>query len=311
MINPCTSKKVSLLTNDVETTSIWFNSLRDETGKLVFEKGMPILLDLYSKYGIKSTFFYTAYIAKLFPEIVRMAVNNGHEVGSHGKSHIKENGFDIMPYKKQKSHLEYSKKLLEDISGKEVVSFRAPALRVNNDTVKALIETGYTYDSSVASQRFDFFMSFGSIKKFNWLLSPRLPYRVSYDNIFSKGQSPLIEIPLSALGFPYLGSTMRILPQVTRFQRYVLHLESLINRKPIVFDIHPNELIDESNELRTIERRSSNYIQYLLQDVIRSNLKIRNLGNKAILLYEDLLQFYKKRGYKFMKINDYASNLNL
>ena len=144
----------ALLTNDVETTSIWFNSLRDETGKLVFEKGMPILLDLYSKYGIKSTFFYTAYIAKLFPEIVRMAVNNGHEVGSHGKSHIKENGFDIMPYKKQKSHLEYSKKLLEDISGQEVVSFRAPALRVNNDTVKALIETGYKYDSSVASQRF-------------------------------------------------------------------------------------------------------------------------------------------------------------
>lgn len=304
-------EKISLLTNDVETTSIWFNSLRDETGKLVLEKGMPILLDLYSKYGVKSTFFYTAYIAKLFPEVVQMAVRNGHEVGSHGKSHKKENGFDIMPYEKQKSHLEYSKKLLEDISGQEVVSFRAPALRVNNDTVKALIETGYKYDSSVASQRFDFFMSFGSIKKLNWLLSPRLPYRVSYNNIFSKGQSPLIEIPLSALGFPYLGSTMRIFPRLTKFQRYILHLESFVNAKPIVFDIHPNEFIDESNELRTIERRNSNYIQYLLQDFLRSKLKVSNLGEKAIPLYEDLIGFYKKNGYNFMTIRDYASNLSL
>jgi len=311
MINSNTSKKVSLLTNDVETTSIWFNSLRDETGKLVLEKGMPILLDLYSKYEIKSTFFYTAYIAKLFPEIVRMAVNNGHEIGSHGKSHKKENGFDIMPYEKQKNHLEYSRKLLEDISGQEVISFRAPALRVNNDTVKALIETGYKYDSSVASQRFDFFLSFGSIQKLNWLLSPRMPYRVSYDNIFRKGQSPLIEIPLSALVLPYIGSTMRILPQITKFQRSILHLESLINGKPMVFDIHPNELIDESDEFRTIERRSSNYIQYILQDVLRSKLKKRNLGEKAVLLYEDLLQFYKKRGYNFMRIKDYASILNL
>ncbi len=311
MINSNTSKKVSLLTNDVETTSIWFNSLRDETGKLVLEKGMPILLDLYSKYEIKSTFFYTAYIAKLFPEVVRMAVNNGHEIGSHGKSHKKENGFDIMPYEKQKNHLEYSRKLLEDISGQEVISFRAPALRVNNDTVKALIETGYKYDSSVASQRFDFFLSFGSIQKLNWLLSPRMPYRVSYDNIFRKGQSPLIEIPLSALVLPYIGSTMRILPQITKFQRSILHLESLINGKPMVFDIHPNELIDESDEFRTIERRSSNYIQYILQDVLRSKLKKRNLGEKAVLLYEDLLQFYKKRGYNFMRIKDYASILNL
>jgi len=50
-------KKYALLTNDVETTSIWFNSLRDETGKKVLEEGMPILLDLYAKYNVRSTFF--------------------------------------------------------------------------------------------------------------------------------------------------------------------------------------------------------------------------------------------------------------
>ena len=104
--------RYALLSNDVETTSIWFNALRDQTGAKVLNEGVPILLDLYAKYEIKSTFFYTAYMAKLYPEVVKMAVEAGHEVGSHGKSHTKENGFDIMPFEKQVRHLDYSKSCL-------------------------------------------------------------------------------------------------------------------------------------------------------------------------------------------------------
>jgi len=304
-------KKHVLLTNDVETTSIWFNSLRDDTGKRVFEDGMPILLDIYKRYSAKTTFFFTAYIAKLYPEIVRMILKDGHEVASHGKSHLKENGFDIMPFEKQKRHLEYSKKLLEDLSGQEVVSFRAPALRVNNDTAKALIDTGFIYDSSVASQRFDFFMSFGGLKKLKWLYAPRLPYRVSSENIFQKGQSPLIEVPLSALITPYVGTTMRIMPRYTRFQQRILHYETQLTGKPMVFDIHPNEFIDESNEDRAIQRRSSNPIKYLLQDIVRSKLKIKNLGPNAVPLYEQFIAFYAERGYEFSTIRHYADKLDL
>nr|MDK2851504.1 peptidoglycan-N-acetylglucosamine deacetylase [Candidatus Cloacimonadota bacterium] len=305
------NKKNALLTNDVETTSIWYNSLRDETGKKVLEEGMPALLDIYAKYNVRSTFFFTAYIAKLYPEIVKMIIKDGHEVASHGKSHLKENGFDIMPLTKQKDHLEYSKKLLEDISGQEVVSFRAPALRVNNDTVRALIETGFKFDSSVASQRFDFFMSFGGIKKLKWLYSPRLPYRVAENNIFMKGQSSLIEIPLTALVTPYVGTTMRLMPKYTALQRWILHQESKLTGKPMVFDIHPNELIDESGDARNIERRSSNPIQYLLQDIVRSKLKVKNLGKRAIPLYEDMILFYAEREYEFRTIRDYGESLKV
>ena len=94
-----------LLTNDVETTSIWHNSLRDSTGKKVFEEGMPLLLDLYAKYKIQSTFFFTGYIAKLYPGIVKMITKYGHEVASHGMSHIKNDGFDVMPLERQIKHL--------------------------------------------------------------------------------------------------------------------------------------------------------------------------------------------------------------
>ena len=88
--------RYGLFTNDVETTSIWFNTLRDETGVKVLEEGMPALLGIYRRYSVKTTFFFTAYIARLFPQVVRMVLEDGHEVGSHGKSHLPENGFDVM-----------------------------------------------------------------------------------------------------------------------------------------------------------------------------------------------------------------------
>jgi peptidoglycan-N-acetylglucosamine deacetylase len=300
-------KRYCLLTNDVETTSIWLNTLRDATGLKVLREGMPILLELYEKYDVKSTFFFTGYIARLLPDVVKMVTNAGHEVASHGKSHLKENGFDVMPFDRQKRHLIETKILLEDISGQEVISFRAPALRVNNDTAPALIEAGYKIDSSVASQRFDFFLSFGGIKKLNWFFAPRLPYLTSPKSLFRKGPGPLVEVPLSALFLPYVGTTMRVFPWLTAIQRHGIHFETAyINNKPVVFDIHPNEFIDESDEPRIIHNRSKNKLAYFVQDYLRAQLKTKNLGPKAVPLYEKEIQFYERRGYHFITVQEYC-----
>lgn len=304
------NNRYCLLTNDVETTSIWQNTLRDKTGEKVLKEGMPLLLDIYAKYNVKSTFFFTGYIAKLFPDVVRMIIQDGHEVASHGKSHLKENGFDVMPFERQKRHLVETKKLLEDISGQEVITFRAPALRVNSHTAAALIEADYKIDSSVASQRFDFFLSFGGIKKLNWFFAPRLPYLTAPDSLFRKGPGPLIEIPLSALFFPYVGTTMRVFPWLTAIQRHGIHMETAyLNNKPVVFDIHPNEFIDESDEPRIIHNRSSNKLAYLVQDYLRAQLKTKNLGPKASPLYEKEIQFYAKREYQFITVQEYCREM--
>ena len=300
-----------LLTNDVETTSIWHNSLRDETGKKVLNEGMPILLDIYKKYNIKSTFFFTGYIANLYPKIVKMIISDGHEVASHGMSHHKKDSFDLMPLSKQIAHLKESKKLLEDISGQEVISFRAPALTVNYNTVIALEEAEYKIDSSVASQRFDMFMSFGGLKKLNWLTAPREPYRASCKNIFAKGKSSILEIPLSATILPYLGTTMRIFPRLTSLQRKFIKFESKTTNKPIVFDIHPNEFIDESNEPREFIRRSNNIISSFLQDTLRSKLKTRNLGRGGGKLYEREINSISKSKFEFTTIKKYVKNLKI
>jgi peptidoglycan-N-acetylglucosamine deacetylase len=297
--------KYSLFTNDVETTSIWLNTLRDETGLKVLKEGMPALLDLYATYNIKTTFFFTGYIAKLYPEVVKMILPFGHEVGSHGMSHLKENGFDVMPLNKQIKHLSESKQILEDISGEEVISFRAPALRVNQNTAIALEETNYLIDSSIASQRFDMFMSFGGLKKMKWLIAPRNPYRTKSDNLFRKGDGAIVEIPISATLLPYVGTTMRIFPTITSLQRRFLNIESKLSGKPIVFLIHPNEMIDESDEPRTINRRSNNYLLFLIQDALRAILKTKNLGSNCVKLYNKEISYFNKRKYSFLTFKEY------
>lgn len=299
------NKRYSLMTNDVETTSILNHKLSDKAGEYVLKQGMPRLLELYAKYDVKATFFFTGYIARLYPEVVKMILPFGHEVGSHGYSHQVYHAFDVLSLEEQKEHLKKSKEILENITGKEVISFRAPAARVNNNTVKALLETGFKVDSSISSQRLDMFMSFGAIKKLNWLTAPRLPYFTSQENIFKKGDSELFEVPISAFGFPYIGTFMRIAPGLNRTTRNLLHLETKINNRPFIFLTHPNEFIDEESDGEDIQKRGNSYISYLLGDLLRHRLKVKNLGKKALPILEKELIFFKEHNYKFVTMKDY------
>lgn len=292
--------RICLITNDVETTSILNHKLRDKTGEFVLNQGMPRLLDLYDKYGVKATFFYTGHIARLYPDVVKMACNRGHEVGSHGLTHEVSQAFDVLTPEQQLDHLRQSKQILEDIIGDEVVSFRAPAARVDERFPMIMKEAGFKVDSSVASQRFDMMFSFGALKKLHWITAPRKAYFVREDNIFKKGNSDVLEAPISAMVFPYIGTFMRIAPTLNRITRRVLYWESLCTGRQFVFLTHPNEFIDEEQETTEIERRGSNYISYLLGDVIRHKLKVKNLGEKALPIYEKELAFFQKKGFEFI-----------
>jgi len=302
--------KSFLITNDVETTSILNHQLRDKTGLFVLEQGMPRLLELYEKYDIKATFFFTGHIAKLYPEVVKMVIPYGHEVGSHGLTHEVNQAFDVLSLDKQIEHLKISKAILEDISGEEVISFRAPAARVDYNTALALAESGYKIDSSVSSQRLDMFFSFGSKKKLNWITAPRMPYFTDSNNIFKKGEGSIYEIPISAIGLPYIGTFMRIAPILNRMTRIMLHTESRLNKRPIVFLTHPNEFIDEELETDKIQRRSSNLFSYYMGDLLRHKLKVKNLGEKALPILEKELQFFYKNGYKCITMRQYFEQVN-
>ena len=296
--------KFCLITNDVETTSILNHKLRDKTGEYVLNQGMPRLLDLYDRYGVKATFFFTGHIATLYPQVVKMAYERGHEVGSHGLTHEVSQAFDVLTPDEQLSHLRQSKQILEDIIGDEVISFRAPAARVDEKFPQIMEEAGFKVDSSVASQRLDMFFSFGALKKLHWITAPRKAYLVNEENIFKKGDSEVMEVPISAMGFPYIGTFMRIAPGLNRMTRQLLYWETLCNGRQFVFLTHPNEFIDEDWEGGKIQRRASNYFSYLMGDVLRHKLKVKNLGEKALPIFERELEFFHKKEFNFLTCKD-------
>lgn len=298
------TKGIACMTNDVETTSIVNGGLRDETGIKVWKEGLPMLLDLYDKYGVKATFFYIANFAKQHPEIIKIVQQRGHEIACHGLTHRHDKAFDVMSYEEQLEHLTTAKKILEDIAGEEVVSFRAPALRVNFDTPKALIEAGFKYDSSVAPQRMDMFMSLGSKNKLQWFRAPRTPYWADAANLARKGYSPITEVPVSSFVVPYIGTFMRISPSFNSLTRRLLWLETKNTSKPINFLIHPNEVITEEDLHTKTQRRASSYIGYLLSDVLRRKLKQKNLGKDALNLFEKEILFWSAKQYEFRRIKD-------
>lgn len=297
--------KYSLITNDVESTSLWNHCLSAKTAGVVLKEGMPRLLELYERYNVKSTFYFNGDIVSLFPEVVSMIVPYGHEVACHGLIHESDKAFDVLTLEEQIEHLSRSKKMLEDICGQEVISFRAPALRVNKYTPQALEITGFKTDSSIAPQRIDMFLSFGSKEKLKWLAAPRTPYFTREDDLSRKGSGSIFEIPVSSFLLPYAGTVMRISPVMLNAVRSVLNLESSMTGRPLVFIIHPNELIDEEIETTKIKRRAKGYLSYLLGDKLRYHLKLKNLGTKALPLFNDQLEYLKNKQFNFITAKEY------
>lgn len=300
-----------LITNDVELHSIPKNTADIKIADDIYRQGLPRLLDLYAKYDIVSTFYFTGDFVEIKPEAVELVKECGHEIGCHGYTHDIDKAFDILSLEDQIDHLSRAKKIIENISG-PIRSFKAPALRINENTIKALEITGFSVDSSVAPQRFDGPMSFGSKKKLNWLISPRCPYHPSSSSPFKRGNSPVLEIPLSAAVFPYIGTLMRVNPRLFNALEHFLFFESKLTKKPLVFIFHPNECLDYSDvttEKVIAQRRSKSYFEYLLADKLRQNLKLKNLGLKAIDLHEKSIKRGLEYGFNFIGVGAYENKI--
>lgn len=289
-------------TNDVEHTSVT-GAVFPRIATQVDEEGLPRLLDLYDKYGVRSTFFVLGQLAELKPNIVKQIIAHGQEVGSHGYQHDYRRAFDVMTLDEQIAELKQSKNLLEQIGGQEVVSFRAPALRVNHYTPLALHEAGFKYDSSVAPQRMDAFMSLGGTGKKQWLHAPRAIYETSENNLARVGKSGITEVPVSSYAIPYIGTVMRISPHMlTPITRKLLYWESKRKDTPITFLYHPSEAVQEIEEEYQPRHRAQSKIGYLMSDVLRAKVKLKNLNLNALNLLEKELKFWYEKGAEFKQI---------
>lgn len=295
-----------IMTSDVETTSLELNRPDDSMAEKIYRIGLPRLIDLYSKYDVDSTFFFTAHILKLKPEIIDIVKAGGHEIACHGYKHEPEYFFDALSLKNQIHYLKLSKEIIEKEANTKIKTFRAPELLLNENTVVALEKTGFKYDSSIPSQRFDGPLSRGFRKKIKWIQAPRKPYRLSYNSIFQKGDSKIIEIPISSFIFSYMGTTMRVSPRINQLVQRIIFSESRKKEKPAVFIIHPTELIELDS---TLMKSSTSISGTFFSGVVRKRIKHKNLGSNAQILMEQLLKYAKDEGFQFTSIENYCKNI--
>ena len=298
-----------LMTNDVECFSIPKNKIDLEIASEIYEVGIKRLLDLYARHDVRSTFYFTGRIAEIIPEAVELVKSQGHEIGCHSYSHSENKALDVLSYEEQQNELKKAKKSIESIVGR-VKSFRAPSLRINENTVKVLEEIGFTSDSSICSQRFDGPFTFGSKKelKLKWLFAPRKPYFMSYDSISRRGNSKILEIPISALLLSYSGVTMRRSPSLTKIMQKQLFFESKQTNKPVVFVFHPHECLDYNYNINTIKQETT-YLRHFGKNMVIQKLKSKNLGNKSLKLLDDILSSASNYGFDFVSASDYEKEM--
>lgn len=111
--------------------------------------GLDTLLALLDQAGVKATFFVLAPLAKSHPDSIRRIARLGHEISSHGCSHL--------PIYRQtpdqfRQDITDSKHILEDAIEQPIFGYRAPFFSVTPGTPWALemiASVGFVYDSSI------------------------------------------------------------------------------------------------------------------------------------------------------------------
>lgn len=108
--------------------------------------GVPRLLNILDRVGIKSTFFVPGYTALRYPKVVKDIVAAGHEIAHHGFMHETLEGVDVQTEIK---YLERGLEALEQVAGIRPVGYRAPMWEPSYDTARILYEHGFLYDSTM------------------------------------------------------------------------------------------------------------------------------------------------------------------
>jgi hypothetical protein len=120
---------------------------------------------------VQGTFFVLGWIAERYPDLVRRIQKEGHEIACHGYAHR-------LVYTQSRDEfrrdVKRAKSILEDITGEEVIGYRAPSYSITNKSqwaFEVLVEEGFKYDSSIFPIRHDFY---------GMREAPRFPFVVSF-----------------------------------------------------------------------------------------------------------------------------------
>jgi len=187
------------------------------------------ILDLFAEHNVHATFFILGWIAEKYAPLIRCILDAGHEVASHGYSHIRVTEQNQVQFKEDVTR---TKKILEDACGQQVYGYRAASFSIGRDNLWALDsleQAGYLYSSSINPVRHDLY---------GMPEAPRFKFRYR-----DRG---LLEIPISTIrlfkqNMPCGGGGyFRLFPY--KYFRWAISNINTEEKKSSVFYFHPWEL---------------------------------------------------------------------
>jgi polysaccharide deacetylase family protein (PEP-CTERM system associated) len=114
-----------------------------------------LLLEMFDEAEVKATFFVLGWVADRAPDLIREISRQGHEVACHGWSHQLVYNQERTVFREEAARC---KALLEDLTGKSVIGYRAASYSITRESLWALddlIDLGFQYDSSIFPIRHD------------------------------------------------------------------------------------------------------------------------------------------------------------
>lgn len=196
------------------------------------EKNTQRVLELFAEHDVKATFFTLGWVAERFPGLVQEIANAGHEVASHGYSHVRATEQTPREFAEDISR---TKALLEDASGQAVKGYRAASFSIGAHNLWALDEieaAGYRYSSSVNPIRHDLYGM------------PDAPRFAFHPASKSLTEVPITTLRLFGTNVPCGGGGyFRLLPYA--FFKWAIRRVNRVDRQPSVFYFHPWEIDPE------------------------------------------------------------------
>ena len=282
---------------------------------------LEILDSVRSPQKVQGTFFVLGWIAERYPDLVRRIQKGGHEIACHGYAHK-------LIYNQSKEEfredVKKAKATLEDITGNEVIGYRAPSYSITEKSqwaFEVLVGEGFKYDSSIFpirhdfygmsnAPRFPFIISLNGNNNFefsvlnfeeqqhrttsapNNLLTHSLINSVGNSTLITHNSNSLIEFPIS---------TVRILGQnipisgggYFRLFPYPLIKKGLkrineVEQKHFIFYMHPWEIDPDQPRINGLSSRSK-FRHYVNLNKTENKFK-RLLGDFQFSTVRDLIE---------------------
>lgn len=228
------------------------------------------LLEIFSDYQAKGTFFILGEIAEAFPQLVRRIAGEGHHLGIHGYHHLRVTWQSPEQFRQSVSRAKW---LIEDLTGKEADAYRAPCFSIKETTLWALevlADLGFRYDSSIFPVQ---------ARRYGIASTPQSPYRRRLAD-----ERTLWEVPLTTvtLGNRRIGACggghLRLFP--LRFTQYAMRQLQREERAAIVYlhpyEVEPNPRIQPLPEMSWIESlnfRIFNFQQCLGRKTVEKKIR--------------------------------------